>query len=61
MSNLYNQSKTSCEKLIEIKYNKRINAGTSVPFQKNIYDTLIFGLLIFSRFCNFSIELSYSS
>jgi apurinic endonuclease APN1 len=35
-------SKTSSEKLIEIKYNKRINAGTSVPFQKNIHDTLIY-------------------
>ena len=26
----------------KIKYNKRINAGTSVSFQKNIYDTLIY-------------------
>ena len=36
MSNIYKS------KIIEIKYNKRIYGGTSVPFQKNIYDTLIY-------------------
>lgn len=35
-------SNLSKSKIIEIKYNKRIYGGTSVSFQKNIYNTLIY-------------------
>ena len=35
-------SNISKSKVIEIRYNKRIYSGTSVSFQKNIYDTLIY-------------------